>query len=118
MSSADEAVSDWLSMEDAQKLIRGRRGRVNLGVLRRWTHPGLGCRPLGDAGPRIVLRAEKVGGRLWTTLAWVREFEAARSAAAQRPAFEADVSPRRREAAYRRAEKRLDEAGIGGKKTA
>ena len=73
-----------LTMADAARLLRGRRGNPAVAVLRRWASPKRGCR----VGQLVLLfPAIKHGGQLLTMPAWV--------------------------AAQRRAEERLRQAGFG-----
>lgn len=105
-----------IGIRQVQKLVHGRNGHVSIEVLRRWANPGHGCRPCGEGGPVLVLPAVRVSGQLFTMPDWVQLFERRRlelgSRIAERPQGR---PPRSREAAHRRAEARLDRAGIGGR---
>lgn len=67
---------ELITIADASKLLRGHRGKgAGIDVIRRWMNPLRGALPLGPDGPRVVLKAVKVGGRLWTTARWCDDFD-------------------------------------------
>lgn len=106
-----------VGMNEARRMMRGRRGDgASLEVVRRYANPKRGCRPLGKAGPLLVLPAVRVGGELRTMPEWVRAFCRARAVLLSRPEAPAARPARGREAAARRAEEALDRAGVGRKK--
>jgi hypothetical protein len=89
---------DYLSMAQASHLLPGR---PHISTLHRW-------RLRGVRG--IRLQTCLVGGRRYTTEAWIAEF-IDRSSGAPGPAAPAENASRR-EAAIRNAERELDDAGI------
>lgn len=110
----DEQTS--IGMAEARKLLHGRRrgGGVALDVVRRWAK--YGCRPAGALGPVLHFPAVKINHEWRTMPAWVEAFERARQELGRskaQPTQRLDVSPRKRQAALRRADARLDAAGIG-----
>src|SRR5262249_62001467 len=101
----------------ARKLLRGRGGRSpSLETVRRWASPRRGSRPAGPNGPRLVLRAIRLGGELLMLPEWVEEFERERRRLGVRtpaPGAPRDRTDRQRRRAYERAEAELDRRGCG-----
>lgn len=116
LDSYDDVRS--IGMREARALVRGRGGSAALEVVRRWASPHRGCRPLGDAGPVLVLPAIKVSGQLRTMPEWVEAFERKRQELGRRrPTPTPRQRPARsREAGHRRAERSLDREGVGRKR--
>jgi hypothetical protein len=110
----DESRS--IDMTQARRMLRGRGGAdASLEVVRRWTNPVRGCRPLGPKGPTLVLPCVKIGGQLRTMPSWVEAFRAARERVTARglgPPPLAERPARSREAGRRRAGEVLDRAGV------
>lgn len=99
-----------LTMVQAARLLRGRKGNPHPDVMRRWASPLRGCR----VGPlQLLLPVVKVGGVLLTMPAWVEAFGRMRARLGRRQAAKQARPAGRRAAAHRRAEARLDAAGIG-----
>lgn len=108
----DEARS--LGLREARKLIRGRGGKpANLESVRLWVTEAHGCRPFGDNGPKLILRATKINGEWRTMPGWIAAFERERAEAGQRASqVMPERSPRSRHAAHRRAEEALKKMGV------
>ncbi len=98
-----------LRLDEARKLLRGRKGHPHPNVVRRWANPRRGCRIGGQV---LVLPVVKVGGELLLMPAWCEAFERARARLGQRPAADLPRTPKQRQRAWRAAEERLRAAGI------
>ena len=92
-------MSDYLTLSQAAKTLPGR---PHLSTLHRWRQRGV---------RGIKLQTALVGGRRYTTRAWLDEFIDAITAAADGDA-RAVRSSRRRERDIAAAERELEEAGI------
>lgn len=105
-----------ITMSQARKIIRGRKGDASVETVRRWASPHTGCRPAGPDGPLLVLPAVRLNGLLYTMAEWVEAFERARQELGRRPVRErvSHRTPRQRRAAHRRAEAYLDRKGVVG----
>jgi hypothetical protein len=69
-------ISEAISLNDARKLMRGRRGRrPSIDTVRRWASLNRGCYPLGPKGPKILLMSIKFNGEVLTHPDWVEAFE-------------------------------------------
>lgn len=73
-----------LTLQEVAKLIRGRRGRINIDALRRWATRG--CRPAGERGPRVLLPTIRWNGVRMSMLSWIETFEKVRIRLASLPA--------------------------------
>ncbi len=105
-----------ITLDEARKLLRSRLGTPRIAIVRQWA--SVGCRPRGKDGPVITLRAVWVCGRKRTMPEWVADFAKARAEAVGQKPPERRKSARRRssrsrEAAQKRAERKLDEMGVG-----
>jgi hypothetical protein len=108
----DEQIlpDDLLSVPQAARAIPGfRGGQTASSTVFRWITTGV----RQPDGTYQRLRALRVGVRWVTSRAWLREFIDRLTAAHQpgKQPLPAPRSPRKREAAIRRAEKRLEEIG-------
>lgn len=105
-----------IGLAEAARRMRGRGGRPpSTSTVRRWADPRQGYRPQGHTGQPIVLRTLRVGQDLATLPEWIEEFELSRErlgAVVILPLPVRGVPARTRNAAHRRAEQALDEAGI------
>lgn len=68
----EEAVT----LREVAKLLRGRRGRLNLDVCRRWAVRG--CHPAGERGPLLILPTIKWNGIRMAMPEWIEAFERVR----------------------------------------
>jgi hypothetical protein len=112
-------AEDYISLAAAAALIRidGKRARPSTAF--RWYQNGIGGR---HGGPRVHLKALRLGGRIVTKTSWVREFldhvaAAATPAApspltAGLPKLTSNRSRQRLERAKRDAEKKAAAAGF------
>lgn len=83
LEAYDEAAS--IDAGEARALLRQRGGKpACIEVVRRYANPKRGCKPLGEAGPKIVLPSVRVAGQLRFMPQWVKAFVAARAAATRR----------------------------------
>lgn len=107
-----------IGMAAAARLMRGRNGPPNVSTVRRWANPKCGCWPQGKDGPHLLLQTVKYNGEVLTTAEWVEEFERQRLRLGVRARYPgaAPRSSKRRAAAVRRAEARLDRDKVGGGK--
>lgn len=111
LAGYDDARS--IDLNQARRLIRGRRGHGNVETVRRWANPARGCRPRGPQGPVLVLPALKISGEWRTMPEWVEAFERKRQELGRQVATPPAARPARsREAAHHRAEAALDRAGV------
>src|SRR5581483_2545307 len=67
-----------LTLTQAAKLMKGRKGHIHREVILRWANPRRGYRPFGPDGPTLILPVVRVEGMRLTMAAWVLAFEAAR----------------------------------------
>lgn len=64
-----------LTLSEATKMMRGRKGHVHREIALRWANPRRGYRPSGPDGPVLLLPIVKVDGMRLTMPEWVRAFE-------------------------------------------
>lgn len=67
-----------VTLTQATKLMKGRKGHVHREVVQRWANPRRGYRPDGPNGPTLVLPIVKIDGVRLTMPEWVLAFEAMR----------------------------------------
>jgi hypothetical protein len=107
--TTDFLPSDLLTLPEAAALVPSARApRTAKTTLMRWVRDGV---RLPD-GTRLRLKALRVGAKWCVTRTWLTQFFDALTAARQ-PGVPLPMprSPRKRDAAVRRAEKRLEEIG-------
>jgi hypothetical protein len=64
-----------LTLTQATKMMRGRKGHIHREIALRWANPRRGYRPTGPEGPVLLLPIVKVDGKPLTMPEWVRAFE-------------------------------------------
>ena len=67
-----------VTLTQAAKLMKGRKGHIHREVILRWANPRRGYRPSGPRGPTLILPIVKVEGLRLTMAEWVLAFEAMR----------------------------------------
>src|SRR5438132_6781778 len=67
-----------VSLTQATKLMKGRKGHLHREVVLRWANPRRGYRPAGPDGPVLILPIVKIDGLKLTMPEWVLAFEAMR----------------------------------------
>jgi hypothetical protein len=78
-----------LTLTQATKLMKGRKGHIHREIALRWANPRRGYRPAGPDGPVLILPVLKVDGLRLTMPAWVLAFEAMRRQLAEVASAEA-----------------------------
>lgn len=118
MSTTSFDLSRAIGLSRAAPLMRGKGGRApSVETVRRWANPARGCYPAGAGGPHLVLRTHKLNGEILTMPEWVEAFELERVRLSDRQSAAAqpvERTSRKRQGEVKRAQARLDRAGIGG----
>jgi hypothetical protein len=67
-----------LSLTQATKLMKGRKGHLHREIAARWANPRRGYRPAGPEGPVLILPCIRMDGQRLTMPEWIAAFEAMR----------------------------------------